>query len=379
MTAVKPGRPRPGVLWRDAVKSTLANPVSSVIAAFIVALLCFVVLMTAGRTAATEAGVLASLDDAGTRLITVTDTSGQAGLHPESVGALAELPGVAWVVGFGPAVDAVMDAPGTLTGQIPLGVPVRTMVGLLPADCPVVTGRLPGQAGEAVAGRGAAATLGLIDGAGPVVTPDRRVGVVGIMDLTGALSRFTDSVLVSASVGKAGLLRYIYVFANNAADVTTIAQAVTATVWVNQPSQMTIETSDAILALQQVVSGQLGASSRQLMAAIMGVGVAVAAATMFAVVGSKRRDFGRRRALGASRSAIVTLVLIQAGLTAIVGALIGSAIGMAAIRITSGIILPTRQFTTGFVVLAILAATVGAVPPAIVAARRDPVRELRVP
>ena len=378
MTPVKPGCPRPGMLVRDTVRATLANPVSSVMAAFIVALLCFVVLMTAGRTAATEAGVFASLDDAGTRLITVTDTSGQADLHPESVAALTRLPGVTWVVGFGPAVDAVMEAPGSLTGQVPLGVPVRSMVGVPPGDCPVVTGRLAGVPGEAVAGRQAAATLGLIDGAGPVVTPDRRVGVVGVVDLAGALSRFTDTVLVTASAGDAGPLRYIYLVADKAADVPVIARAVAAAVWVDVPSQMTIETSSAILALQQVISGQLGASSRQLMAAIMGVGVAVVAATMFAVVGSKRRDFGRRRALGATRTAIVTLVLIQAGLTAIVGALVGCGAGLLVIRLTSSV-LPTIEFTTGFVILAILAATAGAVPPAIVASRRDPVRELRVP
>jgi len=378
MTADKPGRPRPLVLWRDAIKATLANPISSITASFIVALLCFVVLMTAGRTAATEAGVLASLDDAGARLITVTDTTGQAGLHPQSVDVLQQLPGVAWVLGFGAATDAVIQVPGSLTGQIPVGVPVRTMVGQLPADCPIITGRPPVTPGEAVAGRQAATTLGLIDGAGPVITSQQQTGVVGVVDLTGALSRFSDTVLIDASPSQAGLLRYIYVVANNAADITTITNNISAAVWVDQPAQMVIETSDAILALQHVISGQLGASSRQLMAAIMGVGVGVVAATMFAVVGSKRRDFGRRRALGASRTAIVTLVLIQAGLTAITGAIVGCTIGLAAIRLTSGI-LPTPQFSTGFATLAILAATTGAVPPAILASRRDPVRELRVP
>ena len=181
MTLVKPGRPRPGLLLRDAVKATLANLLPSVTAAFIVALMCCVVLLTAGRSAASEASVLASLDDAGTRLITVTDTSAEAGLHPQSVAALAQLPGVAWAVGFGPAVDAVMNVPGMLTGQVPLGVPVRSLVGTLPTDCPIVVGRLPGEPGEALAGRQAATSLGLIDGAGPVVTPDRQVGVVGIV------------------------------------------------------------------------------------------------------------------------------------------------------------------------------------------------------
>ena len=378
MTPAKPGRPRAGTMLRDGLKATFANPVASMTAAFIVALSCFVVLMTSGRTAATEAGVLASLDDAGTRLITVTDTSGRAGLHPESVEALRRLPGVAWVVGFGPAVDAVMEAPGSLTGQVPLGVPVRSLVGPLPEDCPVVSGRLALQPGEAVAPRQAAASLGLLDGAGPVATPERQTGVVGIVDLTGALARFADTVLVTASPEDAGPLRYLYLVADDAADVPTLAAAVAAAVWADEPSQMIVETSEAILALQRVISGQLGASSRQLMAAIMGVGVAVVAATMFAVVGSKRRDFGRRRALGASRSAIVALVLIQAGLTAVAGALVGCGIGLVTIGLTSGV-LPTIRFSTGFVVLAILAATAGAVPPAVVAARRDPVRKLRVP
>jgi putative ABC transport system permease protein len=242
----------------------------------------------------------------------------------------------------------------------------------------MTTGRLPGRPGEAVAGRQAAGTLGLVDGAGPVTTAGRHAGVVGVVDLTGVLTRFNDTVLVTAAPDNAGPLRYIYLVADNATDVPAIADLVAAAVWVDQPSQMTVETSEAILALQRVISGQLGASSRQLMAAVMGVGVAVVAATMFAIVGSKRRDFGRRRALGASRSAIVTLVLIQAGLTAVAGTIVGSGLGLLAVRLTSGI-LPTLQFTAGFVILAILAATAGAVPPAIVASRRDPVRELRVP
>ena len=95
---------------------------------------------------------------------------------------------------------------------------------------------------------------------------------------------------------------------------------------------------------------------------------------VYGAVTSRRRDFGRRRALGASRSAIVALVVTQ---TAIVAAL-GAAVGSFLIQRWTGSG-PDPSFALAVATLVILAALVSAVPPALVAAYRDPVRILRVP
>lgn len=84
------------------------------------------------------------------------------------------------------------------------------------------------------------------------------------------------------------------------------------------------------------------------MALVLGVGVAIVTVTMLGAVSSRRRDFGRRRALGASRSSLITLVLIHTAVAAVTG-------------------------------LCVLVALLGALIPALAAAYRDPMRILRVP
>ena len=57
----KPGHPSARLLVQDGFKATIAQPVPSIAAMLVIALVCLIVLTTAGRTAATEAQVIASL------------------------------------------------------------------------------------------------------------------------------------------------------------------------------------------------------------------------------------------------------------------------------------------------------------------------------
>ncbi|MEK8227221.1 FtsX-like permease family protein [Oerskovia sp. M15] len=86
----------------------------------------------------------------------------------------------------------------------------------------------------------------------------------------------------------------------------------------------------------------------------------------------------RRRALGATRTAIVVLVLVQTGVAALAGVVLGVGGGLAAVHHLTGN-LPDPTFTAGVATLAVLIALAGAVPPALAAAHRDPVRILHVP
>lgn len=114
------------------------------------------------------------------------------------------------------------------------------------------------------------------------------------------------------------------------------------------------------------------------MLVILGVGLLIIAATLTGAVSQRRRDFGRRRALGATRSAIIVLVLTQTAASSVLGACVGAAGGLFAVFQLAGS-LPSGAFVLGVAALAIFAALVAALLPACVAATRDPVQILRVP
>jgi putative ABC transport system permease protein len=74
----------------------------------------------------------------------------------------------------------------------------------------------------------------------------------------------------------------------------------------------------------------------------------------------------------------VLQVLINAGLCGLIGATLGSVVGLVIDAVVAGQV-PGVEFTTAVGILMVLAALLGSVAPAIRAARLDPVRILRVP
>jgi putative ABC transport system permease protein len=75
---------------------------------------------------------------------------------------------------------------------------------------------------------------------------------------------------------------------------------------------------------------------------------------------------------------IVLLVLVQIGVAAFIGSLAGTAVGLVAVVRLAGSS-PDPPFVLGVSLLALLMALIAGVPPALLAAFRDPVRILRVP
>ncbi len=99
---------------------------------------------------------------------------------------------------------------------------------------------------------------------------------------------------------------------------------------------------------------------------------------LYGLVMMRRKDFGRRRALGATRSLIVTLLLAQTAILAVIGITIGTAASTIILRI-SGDPLPGLAFMGALGILTLATAMIAAAIPAIIASRREPIRELRVP
>jgi len=281
---------------------------------------------------------------------------------------------VSWSIGLGASVDVQNPAlPTEHAGS-------RTLIGELPQDFALVQGRLP-QPGEAIAGSGAAVALRLGPGLGTIQSSDGAtdaIGVVGVFTATGPLGHLNDIVLIAAEPSEQQTLRYLYVMASDVSVVDRLETVLASSTPAATPSALIIETPSGAIAVREVIAGRLGAASRQLMAVVMGVGAVITAATMLSATIARRRDLGRRRALGASRSALVATLLAEAGVGAILGIAIGTIAGVATLALTTGS-LPTWQFIAGVAGLALLLALAASAPVAAHAAHRDPLRILRVP
>jgi putative ABC transport system permease protein len=144
------------------------------------------------------------------------------------------------------------------------------------------------------------------------------------------------------------------------------------------PDGATVQSSAAMAALRAAIGGEL---SRQSRGVVLGLLAAVTAATLLNVWGMvllRRKDFGRRRALGATRLTIVLLIVLQVLLVAVIGALAGAVAGMSWLAF-NGDALPTLSYAGALCVALVSAAAAAAAAPAAYAARRDPIAELRVP
>ena len=360
-------------LLREAVATAWAQRLSTVIAALVVAAVCGVILATTGQAAAAEQRVLSRIDDAGTRLIVVEDSGGAAGISASSVDAVSRLGGVRWALGIRP----VTDVRNAVLGRAGQPVPSHVVHGRLPEEIKL-QGRVP-EPGQALVSADGQRLLGLEHAAGGVIGSGIDAPVVGAFDARAPLDRLEGTTLIRAREDADGeVLRALFVMADDVDSVESLAAAVRLTISADEPGQVQVRTPQTVLDLRTVVAGELGRSGRQLMLLVLGVGLALVATTMFGAVSARRREFGRRRALGASRSAVVLIVAVHGLVAAALGAAAGTAAGLVAVHRVAGS-LPSAGFTIGVALLSVLVAFVACLPPALLAAYRDPVRILRVP
>ncbi len=145
-----------------------------------------------------------------------------------------------------------------------------------------------------------------------------------------------------------------------------------------QPTQVGIDTSDALIAARAAVHSDLGRQALQAALLVLSVGPVLSSTNVLGMVILRQRDFGRRRVLGVSRPNVIALVTIQTAGLAVIGAAIGLAIGAILVNRWTGSY-PTPSFLLSIGALTTLVATLAALPSATLAAYRDPVRALRVP
>lgn len=371
MTAA--GRPRAGYLLIDAVRR-LRHPVAPTLVAVLIAFAAAVALFaTTGQALASQQRTLDRINSPAGRLIEITDPQGEAGLSAQSVAAVERLSGVEWVFGVGPAVDvrnSAIDGGAT--------APARTAHGALPP--PIIVNRESTLLrGQALAGPGLVERLGLGEGVGAVTARALDAVIVDGFAAGEPLASLNGSILVAADPGASGpRLLTLWVSVADVSQLPAMTAAVSGSVIAADASALRVTTSDDLALLSADISAELARSAQLTIGGLVLAVAVLIGAVQFGRVAGMSRDIGRRRALGANRTAIMLTVLLTAALSAALGAALGTIAGlMVSVAIVGA--LPPMGFAASVGVLIVLASIVGAVPPAIRASRLDPVAILRVP
>lgn len=357
-------------LMRDAWRKLRYPIVPSLVLCVIVAAAAVAVFATSGLALASQQRALDRLNSPEGRLVIVSDSNGNAGIDPRSIDIVETLSGVEWVIGIGSArtVEAsLLPGGSTVTAREFFGSPPPVIEGLGDRQL------LPGQA---IAGSGVPQSLGFVDGSGHVTDGTFSADVVGEIRASAPLGSWNNEILV-ASFGQSQPTTLL-VSVSDINQLQPVQLALRAAVIAESPSDLVFEIDDGLAALSQDVIDDLAASSRITVSALLALVALLVAAVQFGRVSGMAREIGRRRALGATRSAIVTSVLLSSGFAAAIGAVAGTAIGVG-VTIAVAQAVPRWEFIVSIPVLLLLTALAGAVLPAVRASRLDPVAILRVP
>lgn len=358
-------------LFVEGGRIAASQPVLALAVGLICAGVVLVTLATTGRTVGAERAVLARIEDAGTRAIQVIDDRANPGLDTQLLAAISRLDSVSWAIGLGPIEDV---RPAGLDGAD--AVPARRISGSSPE---LVYPRTTGDGLRAFVARGSQARLGFAAAAGTVEgATGRQYPVVGVFRSSGPLADLGDSILLvgddDADVG----LRRITIEVASAEAVSQVAETLRSLVGPAGEGGVTIEVSEDLVLAQSVIRGEFAGFGRAIVVQALAGGLVLMVGAVLAGVNARRRDFGRRRALGASRGQLVSLVVAQTLWSALPGVAAGALAGSALVKALSGS-WPGWQFPLAVAVLTALSAAGAAITPAILAAMRDPVTALRVP
>lgn len=356
-----------------------------------------------GLSASSEAGLLDEISRLGTNLLTVAN--GQ-----NSAGGTAELPisapGMIKRIGPVTAVDDIGVVTGMNTYRSPLipainsnALSVQATSLTLPATVgtSVADGRWlnPATARQPVAVLGAAAAARMgIDrvwaGERILVRPSSDVvggqwfAVVGILRSAALAPEIDSSVLIGYPaaekfLGFDGHPSQIYIRASTD-QVAAVHDLLAAAANPESPGNVTVgQPSDALVA-QAEAKGALNSLFLGLGAVSLLVGGIGVGNVMLIGVLERRSEIGLRRALGATKGHIRIQFLAEAMLLALLGGLVGVAIGAAATAVYAhgqhwATVIPTIAWVGGLVSAVIIGAIAGLLP-ALRAARMAPTQAL---
>ncbi len=359
---------RPLALLRESWATVLAHRSHSLITGGMVALVMAATIVMIGQSHHQNQAVVDSFNRPELRTVVLTDTNHAGSLdwaQPDRLRSLSSL-STAWAAGEAFDVHNPAFAAG---GRVS-----ARMIGPAWDRLPVtlLSGRYPNGPGEALVDSASAAALGL-DATGGAVESDglRSWAVVGLYrpDYDGAPSAVLVPATADATAHSVSAL---------VADSALVAGAVPDIVAVVGDVNLRVDVAAALGDLGQTVIRDVSDRTAETIVAALGVSLLVVALLSLLMVRTRLAEFGRRRALGCSRPAVMALVLLQ-GMGVIVPAAVGGALlGLAVDALVFGYLVPPA--VPAWVLAAMLLGSgVAQVPSAAVAALRDPVLVLRTP
>lgn len=355
---------------REAYLTSIHQPVSLILSIVIIAGMCLTVLLTSGKAAGAQQAILGSFDAAGGRVITIQSNQPDS-LNTSAIDRITRLETVEWVGALGPATDmhnAAIDG-GT-------SVPVRK---IFTHDFQRLGLKQPMNK-TAYASPKALQQLGMSD--------SKTGGVVGDFEMTATiggeftppqfLSSLEPLVLQPSQNTDSAPVSVVLVIVKNISAVDITVKLIPALLGGGDLSAYQVSSSTDLQQLQSQISNQLGIFGNGLVIAAFALSSLLVSIIQFSIVMIYRKDFGRRRALGATKALVTGLVASQAAIAGIGGIFIGSTVAAIAI-LFSGDPLPDLSYFASLAILAVTCSLLGSLFPAMLAARRDPLTELRVP
>lgn len=323
------------------------------------------VIGTAGLSLESQAAILGRVDEVGARIITLVSSGTSAALPAGAVGHIARLDGVDWVVGLGPVSDV------SSRGLAGVVAPVRRFTAV----------RAPVQFSRSRSAQGAYISptsmrrLGL-NGAYSLLDPG-GVPVSGWFRADQPLTSLESFVLIPVDADSQ-LLERIIIAVHDVGWVEPVAGQLSTMVGDDAALEASVQRSAALLEARDAVRDEVTRRDRELVVVFLAGSVTLSCAVVFSGTIAGRRDFGRRRALGATQGQLICLVMFTTSWPAVIGATAGTVGGWLYLSSRLGYTADWR-FPAAVGVLATLAPVAASVLPAVIAATRDPLRVLRVP
>jgi len=377
---------RPTALLVESWRSAKASRAFSVLFALISFAVLLLVVVLAGQARAQQASVDDEFSRPELRTVSIVDAQG-LGVIPwqtsNRAGAL-DLVEEAWVLGAAFEVEnGAVPGLGRVSAQA-----IEAPWDSLPVD--LESGRFPASRHEAVVDSGSAAALGIGPHGGWVVDArGAEWAVVGVY--TPQHASAPSTVLVGRQQGDddgddgsdgdddgGPAARSVTFTVDRLADADLVATVVAGLTDSGAAGQLTVERSGDAQALQGAVSGTVGRFGVMIVVTVMASSFVIVSFLSILMVHGRKQEFGRRRALGASRSTIVSLVVVQGTITVVTGAAAGALVG-ALVSWTRFGIVPDPGFVTAILLTTVCGSVIAQLPSAVAAGVRDPVRVLRTP
>lgn len=141
----------------------------------------------------------------------------------------------------------------------------------------------------------------------------------------------------------------------------------------------TISKSEAIAKVSHTVDKSQQSYTTLTITTAISISILIVTLLSAMMINSRKQEFGRRRALGASRIFLLGLVTTQIVLTILLATIFGTILGIVTIMIFWPLGVPTLIFCIGLSGTLTLGSIIAQLPAALLAAFRDPVAVLRTP